>query len=62
MATVQKLSAKDLICWGRSTCCFVYSFLIQLISEKTLSSKGFTSNLRDNLYENTVLNIVFKLF
>ena len=35
------------ICWGNSTGCFIYSFVIQEISEKTLSCKGFTSNLRD---------------
>ena len=35
------------ICWGRSTGCFIYSFLIQMISEKTLSNNAFTSSLRD---------------
>ena len=35
------------ICWGRSTGCFIYNFVIQVISEKTLCSKGFTSNLWD---------------
>ena len=29
------------------TGCFVYNFVIQMISEKTLSRTGFTSNLRD---------------
>ena len=36
-----------MICWGRSTSCFIYSFVIQVISEKALWSNGFTSNLRD---------------
>ena len=27
------------ICWGRSTGCFIYSFVIQVISEKRLCSK-----------------------
>ena len=36
-----------MICWGPSTSCFIYSFVIQVISEKTLCSKGSTSNLRD---------------
>ena len=34
------------ICWGCSTGCFIYSFAVQVISEKTLCSKGFSSNLR----------------
>ena len=29
-----------------STDCFIYSFVIQTISEKTECSKGFTTNLR----------------
>ena len=40
------------ICWERSTGCFIYSFVIQVIREKTLCRKGFTSNLRDILQEN----------
>ena len=35
------------ICWEHSTCCFIYRFGIQVISEKTLRSKDFASNLRD---------------
>ena len=35
------------ICWGRSTGYFIYNFVIQVISEKTLCRKDFTSNLRD---------------
>ena len=31
----------------RSTGFFIYNFVIQVISEKTLCRKGFTSNLRD---------------
>ena len=27
--------------------CFIYNFVIQVISEKTLCSKDFTGNLRD---------------
>ena len=34
-------------CWRISTGCFIYNFVIQVISEKTLCSKGFASNLRD---------------
>ena len=33
------------ICWERSTGCFIYNFVIQVISKKGLCSKGFTSNL-----------------
>ena len=41
------------ICWGHSTSCFIYNFVIQVISEKKLCSEGFTSNLRDIvLHEN----------
>ena len=42
------------ICWGRSTGCFIYSFVNQVICEKTLSSKGFTSNFKDILNENNL--------
>ena len=35
-----------------STGCFIYSFVIQVISEKTLCSKYFTSSLRVFLHEN----------
>ena len=35
------------ICWGHSTGFVIYNFVIQVISEKTLCSKGFASNLRD---------------
>ena len=41
------------ICWGHSTGCFIYSFAIQVINEKTLRSKDLTSNLREIfLHEN----------
>ena len=33
-----------------STGCFIYNFVIQVISEKSLCSKDFSSNLRDNSY------------
>ena len=36
----------------RSTGCFIYNFVIQVISAKTPCSKDFTSNLRDFLHEN----------
>ena len=46
--------AFELICpylatiyWRRSTGCFIYSFVIQVISEKTLCSKDFTSTFTD---------------
>ena len=29
------------ICWGRSRVCFIYSFMIQVISQKAMCSKGF---------------------
>ena len=41
-----------MICWGRSIGCFIYSFVIQVISEKILYNTGFTSSLRDFLHEN----------
>ena len=40
------------ICWELSLSCFVYGFVLQVISEKTLGNKNFTSNFRDILYEN----------
>ena len=33
------------ICCGRSTSCFTYGFVIQVIIEKTLRSKDFIKNL-----------------
>ena len=41
-----------MICWGLSLSCFVYGFVFQVICEKTLGNKNFTSNFRDILYEN----------
>ena len=35
------------VCWGRSTSCFVYGFVFQVIGEKTLCGKDFTRKLRD---------------
>ena len=35
------------IYWGHFANCFIYSFVFQVISVKTLCSKGFTCNLRD---------------
>ena len=32
-----------MICWGRSVGCFIYSFVIQVISEKILYNTGFTA-------------------
>ena len=41
------------IFWERSAGCFISSFVIQVISEKTLWNKSFTGNLRDkNNHEN----------
>ena len=40
------------ICRGQSTSVFVYGFVFQVISEKTLSSKDFTRNFRGILCEN----------
>ena len=37
---------------GHSTSCFIYDFVIQMISEKTLCNKHFIGNLRDILHEN----------
>ena len=42
---------------GRSTSCFVYGFVFQVISKKTLCSKYFTRNLRD-FYMEIVLTII----
>ena len=47
-------------CWGCSTGWFIYSFLIQVISDKTLCSKSFTSNLRIFLHENNRNYISFR--
>ena len=46
------------ICWGRSKS-FLYDFVFQVISEKTLCSKDFTRNIRF-LYENN-RNSVFEI-
>ena len=35
------------VCLGGSTICLIYCAAIQVMSEKTLPSKSFTSNLRD---------------
>ena len=35
------------ICWQDSKGCFISNFMIQVVSEKTLCSKGFISNFRD---------------
>ena len=40
------------ICRGRSTKYFINRFVSQVISEKTLCNKDFTSNLSDILHEN----------
>ena len=40
------------IFWVRSAGCFIYSFVVQVIIEKTLCNKGFTCSLRDILHEN----------
>ena len=37
------------ICWRRSTNCFVYGYVFQVINEKTLCRKDFTGNFRDIL-------------
>ena len=44
-STNVSIVGKDLL--RAFTGCFIYNFVIQVISEKTLCSKGFTSNLRD---------------
>ena len=38
--------------WGQTTGCFIYDFVFQVISDKALCSKDFTSCLRDILDEN----------
>ena len=35
------------IWWGHYTVCFIYSFVFQVIRDKTMCSKEFTSNSRD---------------
>ena len=43
---IQSRVGEDLL-RGRLTSCFTYGFVIQVISEKTLCSKGFSNNLRE---------------
>ena len=38
--------------------CFIYNFVIQVISEKTLCSKGFTSNLREIFTWKLIVTII----
>ena len=38
------------ICWGRSTGCFIYNFVIQVISEKTLCSKDLLKGILKGTY------------
>ena len=59
---------------GHSTTCFVYSFLFQVIREKTLCRTGFTRNMRNsymkiivttiptNLVTNLLTNQIFSKF
>ena len=53
LATIESFSTyvpiigEDLLKAFYSTGCFIFNFVIQVISEKTLHSKGFTSNWRD---------------
>ena len=44
-STNAPIVGKDFL--SRSTGCFIHSFVIQVISETTLRSKGFTRSLRD---------------
>ena len=43
------------ICWGRSTSFFTCDFVIQVISEKTMWSKGFTGKFERYLYMKVIL-------
>ena len=47
------------ICWGHSTGCFIYSFVIPaVISKKTLSSKGFSWQFQKKFYMKIIANII----
>ena len=45
-STIVSIVGEDLL--KGFTRCFICNFLIKVISEKTMCSKGFISNLRDN--------------
>ena len=52
IATVRKLSTNVSIVGEELLRAFYRLFYLQVVSEKTLGSQGFTSNLRHILYEN----------
>ena len=45
------------ILWGRSTSSVIYDFVIQVISEKTMPSKAFTSKFETYLYMKVIVII-----
>ena len=47
-----------MICWASFSRCFIYSFVIQVISEKALCSRDFNSNLKDIFYIKTIAAII----